>query len=123
MRGGETELPEERVRRALAHLAGDSGSAPQVPAAVTARIGAALRAAPPAPAHTAAGLPRLSRLRMLALAVGIGAVTAAVAVGVAMLLHSAPAKRFPSGPTADQITVSVSNSPPRDTPETVAPNP
>jgi hypothetical protein len=122
MRRGEAGLPEERVRRALTHLGTDSESAPDVPTAVTARIGAALRTAPPPPAHTAAGLPRMSPLRILALAVGIGAVTTAVAVGAAMLLHSAPAARFPSGPTADKITVSVSKAP-DDIPKAVVTRP
>ena len=110
------------MRRALTHLGTDSESAPDVPHAVTARIAAALRTAPPPPAHAAAGLPRLSSLRILALAIGIGAVTAAVAVGVAMLLHSAPAAHFPSGPTADKITVSLSKAP-DDTPKAVVTRP
>ena len=55
---------EERVRQALAHLGSDAASAPDVPAGLTARIGAALRAAPQPAAHTTtAGRPRLSRLR------------------------------------------------------------
>ncbi len=37
----------------LLDLGTDAASAPDVPAAVTARIGAALRAAPPPPAHAA----------------------------------------------------------------------
>ena len=36
----------DRVRRELADLGGDTASAPDVPAAVTARLGAALRAQP-----------------------------------------------------------------------------
>jgi hypothetical protein len=47
MREDEAGLPEERVRRALGRLGTDSDSAPEVPAAVIARIGAALRSAPP----------------------------------------------------------------------------
>lgn len=117
---GESELPEERVRRALAHLGGDAESAPDVPAPVMARIRAALRTAPPAHgSRTAAGPPPLSRLRVLALAVGIGAGSVLLAVGAAMLLHrSPPTPAFPTGPTADKITVSVSNTP-RDSPRTV----
>jgi hypothetical protein len=45
MRGGEAELPEERVRCALGRLGNDTDSASAVPTAVTARIGAALRSA------------------------------------------------------------------------------
>jgi hypothetical protein len=47
MREDEAELLEERVRRALGRLGTDTDTAPEVPAAVTARIGAALRCAPP----------------------------------------------------------------------------
>jgi anti-sigma factor RsiW len=39
----------DRVRRDLAHLGGDDASASGVPAAVTAGVTAALRAAPPRP--------------------------------------------------------------------------
>ncbi|OBA87290.1 hypothetical protein A5662_26240 [Mycobacteriaceae bacterium 1482268.1] len=115
---GDSGQPEERVRQALAELGADPASAPEVPAPVTARIGAALRAASP-PAHTAAP-PRLSRLRIIALVVGIGAAVAAAAVGIAMLTHSGPAPRFPSGPTAEKITVSTS---PADTPKPVVKRP
>jgi hypothetical protein len=45
MRGEKAELPDERVRRALGRLGGDTDSAPEVPTAVTARIRAALRCA------------------------------------------------------------------------------
>lgn len=37
----------DRVRRAVADLGGDAASAPEVPADVTARIGATLRSQPP----------------------------------------------------------------------------
>ena len=37
----------DRVRRDLADLGADQGTAPDVPAEVTARVGAALQAAPP----------------------------------------------------------------------------
>ncbi len=54
--------------------------APEVPAAVTARIVAALRATPAPPAHaTGAGLPRLSLLRAILLVVAIAALVAAAA--------------------------------------------
>ena len=121
MRGGETELSEERVQHALAQLGTDSASAPDVPAAVTARIVAALRATPAPPAHASgAGLPRLSRLRVILLLVGIAALAAAAVTGIAILLHGAPAHRFPSGPTAEKITVSGA---PADTPKAVVTRP
>jgi hypothetical protein len=41
----DEEQAKERVRRALGRLGADTDSAPQVPPAVTARIGAALRCA------------------------------------------------------------------------------
>jgi CTP:molybdopterin cytidylyltransferase MocA len=106
------ESGEDRVRRELAHLGTDAASAPDVPAGLTARIGAALRAAPQPAAHTTtAGRPRLSRLRIVALVAGVGAAAAVVVVGVVTLLHSAPAApAFPSGPTAERITVSAPKS-------------
>jgi hypothetical protein len=123
MASGEDGLPEKRVRRALAHLGTDSASAPDVPAAVTARIGAALRAAPP-PAHAVTGARSpLTRLRVLALIIGIGAAAAALAVGVATLQHDGPpARKFPSGPTAERITVPISTVP-GDTPKRVVTRP
>ncbi|MFY9920759.1 MAG: hypothetical protein WAL26_20550, partial [Mycobacterium sp.] len=78
---------------------------------------AALRATPAPPAHaTRAGLPRLSRLRVILLTVAIAALLAAAAAGIVILLHGAPASRFPSGPTAETMTVS---STPADTPKPV----
>jgi hypothetical protein len=114
----------ERVRRALARLGTDSTSAPDVPPEVTARIGAALRAAPQPAAHAITrGLPRLSRFRFIALVVGIAAAAALVVVGVAMLMHSAPSRpAFPAGPTAERITVSAPRSP-GDTPKGVVTRP
>ena len=102
MHAGDTDLPDDGVRQALARLGTDSASAGEVPAAVTARIGAALRAAPP-PAHSATA--RLRPLRVVALVAGIGALLGAVALALAAL-HDAPGPRFPAGPTADRITVS-----------------
>lgn len=110
MREDETELPEERVRRALRGL--DPASAPEVPAAVTARISAALRSASQPPAHTATPL----RSRTIAVAVGICVVAVAAAIGLAILLRHAPASRFPSGPTAETMTVPAA---PSDTPKPV----
>ena len=117
MRGDEAEPPEERVRRALGRLGADADSAPEVPTAVTARIGAALRSAPTPPGalHAQTGRPRF-----IALVVGVGAVVAAAAVGIAILLHTSPAPRFPSGPTAEKMTVSRA---PADTPNPVVTRP
>ncbi len=118
------ELADDRVRRALAHLGADALSAPDVPAAVTARIGEVLRGAPRPAAHAVTGgRPRPSRLRIVALTVGIGAAAAALIVGLSTLLHSAPPTRtFPAGPTAERITVSVPRSP-GDTPKVVVTRP
>jgi hypothetical protein len=115
---------EERVRQALAHLGSDAASAPEVPAGVTARIGAALRAAPQPAAHAVtSGLPRLGRLRVVALVVGVGAAAAVLVLGVVTLLHNAPSTpAFPSGPTAERITVSAHKTP-ADTPKGVVTRP
>ncbi|HJT94337.1 MAG TPA: hypothetical protein VJ777_20765 [Mycobacterium sp.] len=93
----------DRVRRDLAHLGTDADSAPDVPAAVTARIGAALRA-DAAPAAHAASHP-LPRPKLLALIVGIVAAVAGV-VGGGLMLTRDPAPRLSAGPTAESITVS-----------------
>ena len=106
MPGGETQTPDDRVRDALARLGSDSASAPDVPASVTDRMRAALRAAP-APAHAAGpGRSSWGGRRLFALLIGLGAAAAAAAVGLAVWLHSGPSARFPSGPTAEMITVS-----------------
>jgi hypothetical protein len=115
MPGRETEVPEDRVRDALVQLRSDSASAPEVPAPVMDRVYAALRSAPP-PAHAATPpIPWSRRWRLIALVVGIGGASVAVAVALAVLLHSSPSPRFPSGPTAEKITVSR-------TPVSVAPS-
>ncbi len=62
----------------------------------------------------------MSRRRVVALVVGIVAAAVALALGLALLLHSSPAPRFPSGPTAETITVS---RPPADTPNPVVTHP
>jgi hypothetical protein len=116
MREDEAGLPEERVKRALGRLGVDRASAPDVPSAITARIAAALRSASPPPAHARSpGRPRL-----IALVVGIAALLAAAAVGLAILLHTGQAPRFPSGPTAETMTVSPT---PADTPTPVVTRP
>ena len=47
-------LPDDAVRRELAHLGTDASTAPEPPAEVTARVAAALRAEPRPGTHTQA---------------------------------------------------------------------
>lgn len=95
----------DAVRSELAHLGADADSAPAVPLAVTARMTAALRAAPPPPGH-ALHRPRLTRNHRIALVVGLVAAALAVVIG-ALMLHSDPPRRYPPGPTASLITVAA----------------
>jgi hypothetical protein len=90
----------DRVRRDLADLGTDDASAPEVPAAVTARIGAALREE--APKHSVRHTPRW---QLIALAAGVGAAVVGVVIGAVMLTRD-PAPRWSAGPTAESITVS-----------------
>jgi hypothetical protein len=92
----------DQVRRDLAHLGTDEASAPDVPAAVTARIGAALRAAGDTPAHS---VRRLPRWQTIALVAGVGATVVGAVVGALMLTRD-PAPTWSAGPTAKSITVS-----------------
>lgn len=98
-------LLDDAVRRELVRLGSDAGTAPDVPAEVTARVGAALRGASHPAGHT---LPRpgLTRAQWTGLLIGIGAVVVAVVVG-ALTLTRDPEPRFPSGPTASRITVAA----------------
>jgi hypothetical protein len=84
----------DRVRRDLADLGSDESSAPDVPAAVTARIGTALHAARPT-----------AKLHRLGLIAGLCAVLFAVVVGGVMLVRD-PGPTWSAGPTAEKITVS-----------------
>jgi hypothetical protein len=93
----------DRVRRDLAHIGTDEASAPDVPAAVTARVGAALRAASPPAAHAIS--PPVPRLRLVGLVIGIAAAVAG-AVGGGLMLARDPAPMMSHGPTAESITVS-----------------
>jgi hypothetical protein len=93
-KAAHTSAGLDRVRRDLADLGADTSSAPDVPAAVTARIGAALHADRPAP-----------KVHRLGLVIGLGAVLFAVVVGAVMLTRD-PAPTWSSGPTAEKITVS-----------------
>jgi hypothetical protein len=102
----------DRVRRELAGLGSDAGSArdlPEVPAHVTARLTAALTDTTPggvqaAPAsHAARGSS--VHPRTIALAVGAVAALAAVGIGVTTLVDT-PQRTPSAGVTADRITVS-----------------
>jgi hypothetical protein len=93
----------DEVRRALADLGSDEASAPDVPAAVTARIGASLRR-PPAHAVRAA-VPRMRRLQIVGLVIGLGAAAVAAVIGGVMLIRD-PAPTRSTGLTAESITVS-----------------
>jgi hypothetical protein len=92
----------DRVRRDLADLGTDDSSAPQVPAELTARIGAALRDHRHAPKHSVRHTPRS---QLVALAVGVGAAVVGAVVGAVMLVRD-PAPTRSDGPTAERITVS-----------------
>jgi hypothetical protein len=90
----------DRVRRDLAQLGTDDMSAPDVPAEVTARVGAALQAR--RPGHAVRHTPRW---QVIGLVAGVGAAVAAVVLGGLMLMR-APAPSRSAGPTAESITVS-----------------
>jgi hypothetical protein len=117
MQGGQSESAQARVRQALAQLGSDAESAPPVPEAVTTRIGAALRAE-----HAVSTRTRLSRRQIVAVIVGLIALAAAIGIGVAALSRPGAPPEFPSGPTADQITRSVSGGI-GDTPKPVVTHP
>jgi hypothetical protein len=91
----------ERVRRDLAHLGNDPGSAPDVPPEVVSRVVGALRREP---GHSLAR-PRLSRMHLVGLIVGTAAVLVAAVVSVTMLAGG-PTHTYSRGPTAQEITVS-----------------
>ena len=95
-------LPDDAVRRELAHLGTDASTAPEPPAEVTARVAAALRAEARTGTHTQAH-PALPRRQLIALLLGGGAVAVAVAVGSSMLTGEREPVQ-PTSPTASQIT-------------------
>jgi hypothetical protein len=97
----------DRVRIDLAHLGTDEVSAPDVPAEVTARVGAALQAETPhrrsgGPAHSTRRTPRW---QLVALGAGVGAGVVGVVLGGVMLARD-PAPVWSTQPTAKSITVS-----------------
>jgi hypothetical protein len=122
MRGGPSESAEARVKRTLAEFGADTASAPAVPAAVIARIGAALRAESHQATHAVGTRRRIGRIQVAAVVVGLIAVAAAIAIGVLALSRTGTAPRFPNGPTAEQITRSVSGGI-GDTPKPVVTHP
>jgi hypothetical protein len=101
----------DRVRRDLGDLGADDASAPDAPAELTARIGAALQAAPPPqpPGHPKHSVRHTPRWQLVALVAGAGAALLGIVGGAAMLLRD-PAPMLASGPTAKSITVSRSAS-------------
>lgn len=94
----------DSVRRELTRLGTDAASAPEVPAAVRARISAALQDAPRPAGHTLR--PRLTTAQRAGLALGLGAAGAAAVVGALTLTRHPAAPTAANGPTASQITVS-----------------
>ncbi|MGV0714619.1 hypothetical protein ABQE93_04350 [Mycolicibacterium sp. XJ662] len=98
----ELDPASARVREELARLGADDASAPAVPGAVTARIGAALRTA--SPAHSVRR-PRFGRWQLLGLLVGVAAALAGSIIGVVMLSADDPPPGTDTGPTARSITV------------------
>jgi hypothetical protein len=100
----------DQVRRYLAGL--DSTPAPEAPAEVTARIGAALRAAhPDTPGHRVPGSGRRThasgdpmRWRQVAALAGAGALAVALVVGTVMVLNDSEQPPTPTtGPTAEYL--------------------
>jgi hypothetical protein len=104
----ETLAALDRVRADLARLGTDEASAPDVPAEVTARVGAALQAEPAhgradGPSHSIRHTPRW---QLVALVVGVGATIVGVVLGGVMFTRDDPAPTWSAGPTAKSITVS-----------------
>lgn len=122
-RGGADVDPVvlERLHDDLAALREDFRSAPEVPAEVTDRVVAALRAAPGHAARPAVPV----RIRRAGLIVGIGATAVAAVLGAVMLARApqptAPPSGLAYGPTANEMTVADRPVPvPLPEPEIVA---
>src|SRR5262245_21027373 len=97
----------DQIRSDLAGLGTDVASAPDVPAEVTARVGAALQAEAPhrrssGPAHSTRHTPRW---QLVALVAGVGAAVVGLVLGGVMLTRD-PAPTWSTQPTARSITVS-----------------
>lgn len=105
----------DRVRRDVADLGVDAATAPDLPAGLTARVGARLRVAPP-PVHEvvhrgAAGTAHAARasafgIRSMAAAAGVAAVIVAGVVGTTMLVRGQPDRGFDTATTASSMRVS-----------------
>jgi hypothetical protein len=111
MDGSAGHEPEPITPELLADLqAGllDDATAPDVPAEVTARVGAVSQPAPPhqgpprEPAHSVRHTPRW---QLIGLAAGVGAAVVGVVLGGVMLVRE-PAPTRSAGPTAESVTVS-----------------
>ncbi|GFG65650.1 anti-sigma-M factor RsmA [Mycobacterium kubicae] len=99
-------LSLQQVRHDVAAVGADADSAPEVPAAVTDKVSAALRSAPAPSSAAHAARPPLRPARIAAGIAGLGALAAAIGVGTTALLHEPPPA--PSAPTtAQHITVST----------------
>ncbi|ORA15387.1 hypothetical protein [Mycobacterium arosiense] len=100
-----------QVRRDVAAVGADPGSAPDPPPAVVRRVSAALRSADPTPGHPAApaahtARPHIRPARTIAAAAGLCAVLAAIGLGTSALLHAPePAPEAPGD--VQHITLST----------------
>lgn len=103
----------DTARSEVARLGSDASCAPDAPPDVTARVGAALRAASNTPGHSITR-PSLSRSQRWAVGGGLLAATAAVVLGAVALTRD-PGPSFPAGPTASQITAAPDGFPVPDT--------
>jgi hypothetical protein len=93
----------DRVRRDLAALGADAASAPEVPPAVAARVGTALRSLPASSTGPVAGRS-VSGWRAATAVAGVLATLAAAGIGSAVLLRN----ESPGAPADDAIPSSTS---------------
>ncbi len=112
----------DRVRRELALLGADAQSAPEVPAAVTERVAAALRAPDEAGSRAAGHAVRGVRIQLRVVVAVVGALAAFAAVGIGTAILFRPVgPTYSDGPTAEKLTVSPPPSGfPLSAPELVA---